>query len=78
MTSLEAKHMQLVDAVNNSRTRREHDQWFNRLCGFRQGVEVCGGNAACLMMHADEVQRTLGVVRQMIGGVWLDWEPSEA
>ena len=77
MTELEARHMQLVDRVNNSKTTEEYWQWRERLSGFREGVEVCGVNAGHLLMHADSVQESRGVDRVMCGGVFLDWEPAD-
>jgi hypothetical protein len=75
MTEPEARYIQLVDKVNNSRTRDEHYQWHERLCGFLEGVTACGGNAGHLIMYGDDVQRSRGVDRDMDGGCWLDWEP---
>ena len=76
MTELEAKYVELVDKVNNSRTRDEHYQWHERLSGFLDGVTACGGNAGQLIMFGDEVQISRGVDRDMCGGCWLDWEPT--
>lgn len=75
MTELEARYNELVDLVNNSKTRDEHYQWRERLCGFLEGVTACGGNASLLIMCGDDVQRSRGVDRDMCGGRWLDWEP---
>jgi len=75
MTEPEARYIQLVDKVNNSRTRDEHYQWHERLCGFLEGVTACGGNAGHLITHGDDVQRSRGIDRDMCGGCWLDWEP---
>ena len=75
MTELEARHLELVGRVNNCKTRLERFEWFARLCGFREGVEACGGNLYELLTHADEAHHSLGVVRPMHGGVFLDWEP---
>ena len=75
MTHLEARHLELVDRVNNCKTRLEHFEWFTRLCGFQEGVQACGGDLYELLTHADEAQHSLGVVRPMRGGVFLDWEP---
>lgn len=75
MTELEARHMQLVDRVNNSKTRQEYWEWRERLSGFHEGVRACGGNLGQLLIHADLVQDSRGVDRDMCGGVWLDWEP---
>ena len=75
MTDLEARHMQLVDRVNNSKTRGEYRQWREYLSGFREGVEACGRNRGQLLIHADLVQDSRGIDRDMCGGVWLDWEP---
>ena len=67
--------MELVDKVNNSKTRQEYWNWRERLFEFLEGVELCGGNVGQLLMHADSVQQSRGVDRDMCGGVWLDWEP---
>ena len=75
MTEPEARYIQLVDLVNSTRTRDEHYQWHERLCGFLLGVTACGGNAGHLIAYGDDVQRGRGVNRDMCGGVWLDWEP---
>ena len=75
MSELEARYNELVDKVNNSKTRDEHYQWHERLCGFLEGVTACGGNAGHLIMCGDDVQRSRGVDRDMCGGCWLDWEP---
>ena len=75
MTGLEARHMQLVDRVNNSKTWLEYSECYIRLCGFQEGVEACGNDLYELLTHADEAQRNRGVTRPMRGGVWLDWKP---
>ena len=77
MTKIEEQHMHFVDAVNNSKTTEEYWQWRERLSGFREGVEVCGVNVGHLLMHADSVQESRGVDRDMCGGVFLDWEPAD-
>ena len=76
MTELESRYNELVDKVNNSKTRDEHYQWHERLCGFLEGVTACGGNAGQLIMCGDAVQLSRGVDRDMCGGCWLDWEPT--
>ena len=75
MTELEERHLKLVHAVNNSKTRKNHDMWSYVLSGFIEGVRACRCGALHLIKHADEVQRARGVNRPMNGGVWLDWKP---
>jgi hypothetical protein len=78
MSDIEApfeKYIELMDAVNNSKTRDEHYQRHQRLSGFLEGVEACGRRAGLLIMYGDDVQRSRGVDRDMCGGCWLDWEP---
>lgn len=74
---LKKKYIELVDRCNNSKTRSENYKWMERLNGFLDGVTACGINVGHLLMHADEVQMSRGVNRDMCGGVWLDWEPQE-
>lgn len=69
------KYIELVDAVNNSKTRDEYHQKRERLSGFLEGIEACGRHSGFLLMYGDEVQEGRGVDRDMCGGMWLDWEP---
>ena len=75
--NLRQRYCELVDKVNSSKTRSEHCEWQLRLNGFLDGATACGSNIGHLIMHADEVQMSRGVDRDMCGGVWLDWEPAE-
>lgn len=71
------KHMQYVDAVNNSTTDWEHAIAEATLRGFRDGLEVGLGRSINLIA-CDMTQFERGhEERPMCCGVFLDWEPTE-
>lgn len=76
MTTLFERHIELVEAVNNAKTLREHELAEARLRGFRDGLEIQGkiGQLSACDLH----YITQGIDRPMCCGVFLDWEPEEA
>ena len=70
------KHIELVEAVNNSKTIEEHKKAKIYLQVFRAGVSNCDyylDLCGCDMYYIDK-----GIDRPMCGGVWLDWKPSDS
>ena len=72
MRGLLEKHIQLVEAVNNSKTQREHDRNGDTLNGFREALEALHIRQ---LMDCDYYYLDQGVDRPMCCGVFLDWEP---
>ncbi len=68
------KHIELIEAVNNSLTEDEHSHRYERLIGFISGVEVSGRRLN--LMEADFHYLDQGIDRPMCYGVWLDWKPA--
>lgn len=72
---LHEKHMQLVDAVNRTKTDSEHLVALHALHHWRDGVKDAGVRLD--LMAADLEQFDRGFEhRPMCCGVFLDWEPS--
>lgn len=67
------KHIDLLEAVNNSKNQAEHDLAYYRLVGFREAMDCFGLNQ---LMQCDLHYLNQGIERSMCCGVWLDWEPS--
>ena len=67
-------HLQLVDEVNEAKTRAEHDLLESRLNGWRDGLEHCGR----FWSGIDADRHTMnkyGRDRPMCCGVLMDWQP---
>lgn len=72
MDNLLKRHIELVEAVNNSKTEIEHESARNMLRGFRQALEIMDifQLSECGMHYIDQ-----GIARPMCCGVFLDWKP---
>ena len=77
MSDLFDKHIGLVEAVNNARTRAEHRDAEQRLRGFRDAL-YCMENTPGHFIECDLHYLSQGIDRPMCCGVWLDWEPVAA
>jgi len=76
MGAIHQKHMQLVDAVNESKTEHEHLTAALRLHAWREGMSDAGRPVE--LCHADLEQFDRGFTeRPMCCGVFLDWEESK-
>jgi len=71
-----AKHIELIEAVNNSLTQAEHDAAEQRLNGFRDALERMNPRPLHFI-ECDQHYLAQGIDRPMCCGVWLDWTPSE-
>jgi len=71
--SLHTKHMELLEAVNNSTTTGGHEFAKAKLRGFREALEEIGELYLC---ECDKFYLDKGVNRPMVAGVFLDWVPS--
>jgi len=70
------KHMQLIDAVNNAKTRHDHWTAYCILRGWREGMADCGRSVD--LIAADLTQFERGHEgRPMCCGVFNDWKPEE-
>jgi hypothetical protein len=70
------RHIELVEAVNNAKTQREHDLAEAKLEGFRAACECyVGRNIGALLMDCDRYYMAKGIDRPMCCGVFLDWSP---
>jgi hypothetical protein len=72
--TLRAKHIELVEKVNNAKSEREHCAYQHRLDAWREGVLDAGVNLS--LMAADQHYLDQGIDRPMCCGVFLDWKPS--
>lgn len=72
--TLRAKHIELIEAVNNAKTEPEHFAAEFKLAGWREGVRDAGANISYLT--GDEHYIAKGIDRPMCCGVFLDWKPS--
>ena len=68
-------HTDLIDAVNDAKTRREHDVAYWRLQGWRDGVNHCGMRWGAIEADRHTEARFPG--RPYCCGVLLDWEPQQ-
>lgn len=68
------KHIELVEAVNNSKTESEHRDAYQRLRGFRDCMEIEGYQGH--LMAADNFYIWQDIDRPMCCGVFLDWTPA--
>ena len=74
--NLHDKHIELVDAVNNSKTIAEHDRNYWFLAGWRAGQADAGYIVD--LIAADLVQFERGFEnRPMCCGVFSDWQPEK-
>lgn len=64
-----ARHIELVERVNNAKTKKERNDACNVLYGFREALEVIGINQliACDLHYLKQ-----GIDRPMCAGVFLD------
>jgi len=70
-------HTDLIDAVNDAKTQREHDIAEARLDGWRSGIAYAGKAMGLLFIDADHhSMERFGEDRPMCAGVLLDWTPS--
>lgn len=67
------KHIELVEAVNNAKTEREHDMHGDILHGFRECLYFMGINQ---LMDCDLHYLNQGIDRPMCCGVFSDWAPA--
>lgn len=77
MSKLFDKHIELVEAVNNSLTQDEHDRAEIRLRGFREALDCMSPKPAHLI-DCDYHYLSQGIDRPMCCGVWLDWVPNDS
>ena len=75
MSKVLEKHIDLVVAVNESKTEAEHRDAENRLRGFREAIQLFGINYGNQLMECDMYYINQGVDAPMCCGVFLDWEP---
>lgn len=73
---ISTRHIDLVRAVNESTTEVEHSRSTAYLDGFRNCIEVGGGNLWRLLIAADLHYLDQGIDRPMCCGLWLDWRPA--
>lgn len=73
MKSLHDKHMEMIDAVNNSTSILDHTMAGQVLYGWRKGVAAAGRSVD--LIAADLEQEARGIDRPMCCGVFLDWKP---
>lgn len=66
-------HIQMVEAVNDATTEREHERAEARLEGFRLGLEAAGVKPN--LLGCDMHYLNQGIDRLMCCGVFLDWKP---
>lgn len=78
MSELFEKHIELLEAVNNSETVDEHNYRHAVLIGFRDALLVIGVNQLCEcdMFYIDK-ELPAEECRPMCAGVFLDWEPDK-
>lgn len=70
--TIHEKHIEMIDAVNNSTTQEEHKKNIYILDGWRKGVNDCGKSLS--LISCDHHYIDLDINRPMCGGVWIDWE----
>lgn len=73
MSDLLKKHIELVEAVNNSDTQINHDLADRRLRGFRDALEVLNIHQ---LIDCDLHYINQGIDRPMCCGVFIDWKPA--
>ena len=73
--TINEKHMQLVEAVNNAKTVKYHESSNLYLIAWRMGIRDAGINLS--LLDADRFYIDQGIDRPMCCGVWLDWEPTK-
>lgn len=69
------KHIELVEAVNNAKTEREHENAENVLRGFRIAIGYTDQSPGRQLIDCDLHYINQGIDRPMCCGVWLDWTP---
>lgn len=74
--SMHEKHMLLIDAVNNAKTKQEHWDAGSKLQGWRQGVRDCGREPDLCAADLEQFERG-HENRPMCCGVFLDWEEAK-
>lgn len=72
------RHFELIDAVNDAKTEREHAIAYARLRGWREGVVACGQNWSgitadhyTMEKHGEDVDMCCGVIMRT-GESWSD------
>ena len=75
--SLQEKHIELVEAVNNALTDAAHHEARITLDGFRLAIEEVVDNPGDLYMKCDLHYMNQGIDRPMCCGVFLDWSPAK-
>jgi hypothetical protein len=68
------KHIELIEAVNNSKTEEQHYINMARLDGYRTALEIMQEE---YYIECDRYYIDKGVNRIMCCGVFLDWIPTE-
>ncbi len=78
MGELFEKHIELIEAVNNSETVDEHTYRHSMLIGFRAALSAQGINQLIECdWHIMEKENKDESKRPICCGVYLDWEPKE-
>ena len=75
MEPLLAKHIELIEAANNSATADEHNIALAKLVGFRDALD-CMEPRPMHLIECDNHYLSQGIDRPMCCGVWLDWVPN--
>ncbi len=76
--TIHERHLELVRAVNDSRTERQHERAGSYLDGFCEALRRIGVETGEMIMAADLYYIDQGIDRPMCGGVFLDWkEPTK-
>jgi hypothetical protein len=76
---MQGRHIELVEAVNNATTEREHREAECRLDGYRDALKIIHGDrVGNLLMQCDQHYLSQGVERDMCCGVFLDWKPTRS
>ena len=74
--SIHERHLQLVDAVNNSATDSERRYCSAILSGFRDGIRTAGKHLDLIAGDFHTMEKH-GEDREMCCGELLDWKPKE-
>ena len=78
MATLQNKHLELVQSVNEAKTHVQHRDAENKLSGFREALSMIDPRGyASYLMDCDMHYIEQGVDRPMCCGVFLDWRPAQ-
>ena len=77
MSKVLDKHIDLVVAVNESKTDAEHRDAENKLRGFREAIQLLNIDYGSQLMECDMYYINQNIDVPMCCGVFLDWEPTQ-